>query len=113
MKYVRTKDGIYETREGGETYNGFGCKTKNGTLKVHKNDIVKQSDTIEELIMVGDLVVWYNSSSQREEYLYIHNEDELFAAIHYTVKQLFIKVGENFNLVAKENEKGELTVCQQ
>lgn len=24
--YIRTKDGIYETWENGETYNDFGCK---------------------------------------------------------------------------------------
>lgn len=47
--YIRTKDGIYETRENGETYNGFGCKFNNGTIKIHKKDILKQSETLEEL----------------------------------------------------------------
>lgn len=47
--FIRTKDAIYEANENGETYNGYGCKSKNGTIKIHKKDIIKQSKTIEDL----------------------------------------------------------------
>lgn len=47
--FIRTKDGVYETRENGETYNGFGCKFNNGTIKIHKKDILNQSENLDEL----------------------------------------------------------------
>ena len=72
--------------------------------------IISQADTIEDLIMVGDLVVWYNASSKRDEYFYIHDKDELFVAKHYPIKQVFTQtnVGREFKLVITANDKGEL-----
>lgn len=75
-----------------------------------KSNAAKEADTIEDLIVVGDLVVWYNASSKRDEYFYIHDKDELFVAKHYPIKQVFTQTngGREFKLVITANDKGEL-----
>lgn len=86
MKYVRTKKGYIAK---GNYEIGEILLYLDGEEKITKENI---ADTLEELIMIGDLVVWYNSSSKRDEYFYIHNEDELFAAKHYPIKQVFLSI---------------------
>lgn len=107
MKYARTKDSIIDN------WALNGIMPEQISPQSFGIETVKYADTIEELIMVDDLIVWYNSISKRNEYSYIHNEDELFYINHYPtgrlfIKQLFIKVGNDFRLVAKANKKGEL-----
>lgn len=114
MKYVRTKDKIYEICENGETYNGFGCKTKEGVIKIHKKDIVKQADTIEELCdefvvksLVDKPIVIHKQYMDLKDYKFIDNgytihidsESEIYGAI-WTDKGLIY--------VAKMNDKGVL-----
>lgn len=114
-KFIRTDEGIYETRENGETCNGFGCKSNNGTIKIHKKDIIEQADTIEELC--DEFVIIY-----KDEYKYYANTDKPFITNNkpYTLKSRTEEKLKYFNYygaiwtdkgliyVAKMNEKGDL-----
>ena len=103
--YIRTKDGIYETRENGETYNGFGCKFNNETIKIHKKDILNQSENLEELC---DEFVGIDKTCE--------NGHQLLRAIPYKCANFWnggvygaIWVdGKGLIYVAKMNDKGDL-----
>lgn len=104
-KYIRTKYCIFEVNENGETYNGYGCKSKNGTIKIHKKDIIKQADTIEELcdefrykFCEGD-GKWYDKD---EDITGALSEKEIL-----TIRG-GIWTSKGLIYVAKMNEKGEL-----
>jgi len=111
-KYIRTKDRIFEVNENGETYNGYGCKSKNGTVKIHKKDIIKEADTIEEL--VDEFVIKHINNSnpyvvdeyQKTEIL----KDRQKAFVEYGVEEVKCAIWTDKGLiyVAKMNEKGEL-----
>ena len=49
MKYIRTKDGIYEVVDTYEVSYVIGYTEDGFEKKVYKEDIIKQADTIEEL----------------------------------------------------------------
>ena len=109
--YIRTKDGVYETRENGETYNGFGCKFNNGTIKIHKKDILNQSENLEELC--DEFVIEYCDGSK---IISIHDNTKEFLKEHkYELKSCYIKNvygsiwvdGKGLIYVAKMN-KGKL-----
>ena len=111
MKYIRTKDGIFEfvdfkKTRGIRCLNHYGYTSKSGvnilgTLKDFKKD--KQADTIEELC---DEFVYIKGNrktihkpyavSPKDDYEY---EDKIYCAI-WTDKGLIY--------VAKMNDKGEL-----
>ena len=89
MKYIRTKDGIY--------YN-------QAYFYSHKEEIIKQADTIEELcdefvikIKTGYLITYYNKVLLTQDAN--KNGADVYGAI-WTDKGLIY--------VAKMNEKGEL-----
>lgn len=54
MKYIRTKDGVYDTSKG--IYAPSIKMWAIGTVTIYDEDILKQADTIEELC---DEVVFY------------------------------------------------------
>lgn len=112
MKYIRMKNEILILKNSDYYVIDNTCeesyKSCNGVYYLSPKDIIKQADTIKELITIGDLIVWYNASSKRDEYFYIHNEDELFAVKHYPIKQIFIKVNNDFRLVVEKNDRGVL-----
>ena len=49
MKYIRTKNGIYEVVDTYEVSYVIGYTEDGFEKKVYKEDVIKQSDTIEEL----------------------------------------------------------------
>ena len=120
MKYIRTKDGIYEVdvlsiRYLGETH--FSCWDVKHTKIFNNWHVFKQAETIEELIMPGDLVRYdglYMSWIEKDRGDKIRGID-MHLIPRKSVDMLWIPTGNdtecypNFKLVAsKEDEKGEL-----
>lgn len=110
-EYIRTKYCIYKVEKKDRAYfEGqpllYYCKGK----YVEEKNVLNKADNIKDLIEIGDLVAYYNTNSKRYEYTYIHNEDELFAIKHLPINNLFMKVGDNFVLVASAKDKEELEV---
>lgn len=97
MKYIRTKAGIYETI----------------TVSLYKNDdllyidgfelerVIEQADTIEELIQIGDIVVYWLSSDDKEHCSMIVHDIDLQSIKHSAITKLLIPIGEDYKCVAK------------
>lgn len=49
MKYIKTKDGVYEVVDKYEVSYVIGYTEDGFEKKVYKEDVIKQADTIEEL----------------------------------------------------------------
>ena len=105
MKYIRTSDKIIT-----DDFEHLAELSANDYSKYFHYDL-QEADNIEDLIMVGDLVKYYDKTRHGETYAEI---DEFFAPQHtiiYRVVELYIKQSNgDFKLVAKEkgNYKLEL-----
>ena len=112
MKYIRTKDGIYEVEKKERAYfEGhpwlYCCKGKYEL--VEEKDIIKQADTIEELC---DYYIVFDN----EEHCSITKDYGDFLEIFYECQRHCwldkaygaIKTSRGLIYVAKMNEKGEL-----
>ena len=85
MKYIRTKDGIYEILEkhklpiGGEIYYITNCINKN----FYSYEVIKQADSIEELFdeFRGIWINYYESEKKdaHEEYHYDKGKNVFYA----------------------------------
>lgn len=112
MKYIRTKDGIYKVE------NGFIQLSNQGLFLEHfKDHIVKQADTIEELICDDDILYIYDLYS--DAVLVVEGNVKPFGYqraiklkewLDYKPKfDLFTKDSKgNYIKRAKTNDKGEL-----
>ena len=104
MKYVRTKDGVYEFVDYDE------ARYRANILGVYWPKIIKEADTIEELCDFVDIQyedgVW-------ETYSY-ENEFKI-KLLFKKAKQVFYEIRTDKGLiyVAKMNEKGELELIWQ
>ena len=109
--YVRTEEGRLFNLDN-YTKDSQGWYYHNVTTEYCfcEGEITNQSNNVEELIRIGDLIEWYSSNSKRHEYLYIQNNDELFAAQYYPVTKVFAKIGLDFKLIASK-DKGEWKTC--
>lgn len=134
MKYIRTEDGIYEVENDIENTYIFGYvkNEKNHLLQAYKDvyeeygeetnwtdlgEIIKIADTIEELIMPGDLVrydVLYMSWIEKDRGDKVRGID-MHLIPRKSVDMLWIPIGidtecyPNFKLVAsKEDKEGVL-----
>lgn len=119
MKYVRTKDGIYEYVDyDNECIIPMPIiKYKGRLTHCAECDIITQADTIEELIMPGDLVRYdglYMSWIEKDRGDKVRGID-MHLIPRKSVDMLWIPTGNdtecypNFKLVAsKEEEKGKL-----
>ena len=112
MKYIRTKNGIYEIN----WFDADNFGDEKGDI--HSNcEIIKEADTIEELIMSGDLVRYdglYMSWIEKDRGDEVRGID-MHLIPRKSVDMLWIPTGNdtecypNFKLVAiKKYDKGEL-----
>lgn len=112
MKYIRTQDGIYEIN----WFDADNFGDEKGDI--HSNcEIINEADTIEDLIMPGDLVRYdglYMSWVEKDRGDKVRGID-MHLIPRKSVDMLWIPTGNdaecypNFKLVAsKEDEKGEL-----
>lgn len=115
MKYIRTKDRIFEVYK--EKEDGYIIRTKpflETTNKEYylnlffsKERVIKAADTIE------DLVDLYVLDDRKDKHHYIENEISLLPCIYIYDKKNTSVYGEiwvdgELHKVAKVNEKGEL-----
>lgn len=109
MKYVRTKNGIYEVEDTYETKYVIGYTEDGLEISIYKEQIISQADTIEDLFMKGDLLVVGNESRMP---IFFENIKFLRAWLIYNgglkIKEFYIKHGIDYHLVAKINKKGVL-----
>lgn len=102
MKYIRTKDGVYKACE-----LSFGqiIPVDSKDNAIENVEIVKQSDTIEELC--DELVVFFDSNVRP-----VRVDKSIFWAKHYAGKTGHIMgaiwTDKGLIYVAKMNDKGEL-----
>lgn len=115
MKYVRTKDGIYDTTKG--LYTPSIKMFAIGTKTIYDDDIIKQADTIEELCdgFYNDILNDFDCFGFDSLYMYMdfdtfksdwsgyRNQDD-WNGDGYG----FIKTDKGLIYVAKLNDKGEL-----
>lgn len=112
MKYIRTEDGIYEIN----WFDADNFGDEKGDI--HSNcEIVNEADTIEDLIMPGDLVRYdglYMSWVEKDRGDKVRGID-MHLIPRKSVDMLWIPTGNdtecypNFKLVAsKKDDKGEL-----
>ena len=97
MRYIRLKDKIYDASLFLREYTGwyFSERTKQYTFT--ESEIVKQADTIEDLIFPGDIIFYYDFHSQSEQCMYVTNP--LF--LDLPVTKLLIPIGDDYKCVAK------------
>jgi hypothetical protein len=114
MKYIRTEDGVYEFERYYELLDYYWLKGL--SEPIGKEEIIEQADTIEELIMPGDLVRYeglYMSWIEKDRGDQVRGID-MHLISRKDVDDLWIPIGDNpetypdFKLVASKNDKGEL-----
>ena len=110
MRYIRTKDGIYEAiintfeHSWGEISWSIG---KENHVACNKEEYEKQirelktADTIEELIQIGDIVFYWAPSDDKEHCLVLNYDTELHSIKYNAITRLLIPVGEDYKCVAK------------
>ena len=103
MKYIRTKNGIYEVVDTYEVSYVIGYTEDGFEKKVYKEDVIKQSDTIEELCdrfiaETEDTVKFWVESTLKN------------AKIYCGIKNIYgaIWTSRGLEFVAKMNEDGVL-----
>ena len=111
-KYIRTESGIIYVGDLIKDEYGNYCDPKNyeTDMEVGAEYIIKEADTIEELIMPNDMLFVGEDKVQMPifvesiEYL----KAWLFCHDIYKIKEFYIKVDNDWHLVAKTNDKGGL-----
>lgn len=105
MKYVRTKDGIYELDKYKEKYHYF--KVNGSAYKLQKISECKQANTIEEL---GDVYVIAPKDSKSKPYTVntLSMFDDVEDVLRHNDIYLSIWVGALLKHAAKMNDKGDL-----
>lgn len=109
MKYIRTKNGVYEIVDIYESKYVIGYEDS-VALVVYKEDVINQADTIEELcdtyVFVGD-----DKDGYGNPLLFNIKQDKVFIIKYYFESNVIysaIWTDKGLIYVAKMNEKGEL-----
>lgn len=111
MKYIRTKDKIYEFGKiglvGKEMEKDFFERPSNS---IFESEIVKQANTIEEL---GDIYVIVSKDGKAKPYTTntLSVFDDFEDVLKHNDIYMSIWVGALLKPVAKMNDKGELELC--
>jgi len=110
MKYIRTKDGIYEVKC--ETDITYELNTQSMLYRVYKSEVIKSADTIEELC--DRFVIEYKDhNEQRILKTFMRVEMAFMKHERYELKHIkaiygAIWTAKGLIYVAKMNDKGEL-----
>ena len=100
MKYIRTKDGIYEAKK-----NKVGAWVTKLPYKIFDRDVIKQADTIEELC---DEAVFFDKDNKPHYKSQEGNIWYLGASLFTETLRFGIFTDKGLIYVAKMNDKGEL-----
>lgn len=113
MKYIRTTDGIVIKAKPIE----YDLVDEDDTFIQHRRDyvdifnkkqyvqerIVKEADTLEEFIQIGDIVFYWSPSDDKEHCVVINYDTEIDSIKYNVITKLLIPVGEDYKCVAKGN----------
>lgn len=111
MKYIRTKDNCIFKLSGGDTdiekvkesYVWCYNERFRTHFRVDKDFIIKQANTIEELIQIGDIVFYWQQSDNTERCEIIVREDDIRRISFFTITKLLVPNGDGYKLSAKAN----------
>lgn len=110
MKYIRTKDGVYEIKGANLITKSFTIYKGKRQCFVKEKDIIKQAETIEELC--DEYVVVYNESKKFKKPFTSFYEDKIGVLKEHDLNECKIYgaiwADKGLIYVAKMNEKGEL-----
>ena len=104
MKYIRTKDGIYKNEgilQSNSIYDEPSILVCGGHKGVNVKNIVKQADTIEELVQIGDIVFYWQQSDDKEHCSLMVYDTDIRTMKYNAITKLLIPVGEDYKCVAK------------
>ena len=101
MKYIRTKDGIYKVLEEHKLPVGDDIFYVTDYKSCYSYEVLKQADTIEDLIQIGDIVFYWAPGDDKEHCVLINYDIELDSIKYDAITKLLIPVGEDYKCVAK------------
>lgn len=108
MKYIRTKNKIFEVVNSFVDYHQKRIYEVLSNQLIEETEVVKEADTIEELIMVGDLVFVIDDKGNKMS-IYVEDINYLNVWIKthdiYKINEVYIKVNDDYICVAKPIEK--------
>ncbi len=99
MKYIRTKDGrIIDTNLISIGNSETDFRSLEHYLEVSEQIIIKQADTIEELIQPGDIIFYFDFHSQKEQCMYLNY---ILGIEDVNIIKLLVPVEDDYKCVAK------------
>ena len=101
MRYIRLKDIIYDASLFLREYTGWYFSERTKRYAFTESEIVKQADTIEDLILPGDIIFYYDFHSQSEQCMHVTNP--IFLDLPIT--KLLIPAGDDYRCVAKADHE--------
>lgn len=121
IMFIRTENGIYEVVEEIESaidnkVVGYDCYFNDWDDEqrvdfVPMVDVIKESEKLEELIKGGDLIIVIDSKDNKYPIIFVNrNYFESWCRTHDNLiskMEWYIKVGNNYKLVATKQDKGE------
>ena len=115
MKYIRTKNFVVEL----ETWMKIDKDILIIGGATHK--IVKQADTIRDLIQSGDIIFYWHAGSKKEHCMYVADDLAAYDMKSWPITRLLVPVGKDYRQVAIGNPEllnneylinaGELEIC--
>ena len=101
MKYIRTKNELVEfniiRKIMPDVYEVKDIKDR----YLHKEEILKQADTIEDLIQIGDIVFYWQQSDDKEHCCLMVYDSDITTLKYNAITKLLIPHGEDYKCVAK------------
>lgn len=108
MKYVRTEDGriinVECCQEDNNKYYDYGWDDRLIIL-CYKEDIIKEADTIEDLIKVGDIVFYWRQSDDQEACNLMIYDADIEAIKGMPITKLLLPCNYGFKCVAVANHE--------
>lgn len=102
MKYIRTKEHIYKRLFVDRAIvNECGYGSCDKELNPIGETIVKEADTIEELIQIGDIVFYWQQSDDKEHCVLMVYDSDIHTMQYNAITKLLIPVEEDYKCVAK------------
>lgn len=109
MKYIRTKNGIYDTEGSKRVNNVKACFI--GNAVIYDDEVIKQSDTIEELCDCFIIEYTNTEPTMFHNFYHLQRHHDLYGQDYHNVAGRYGCIwvaGKGLIYVAKLNEKGEL-----
>lgn len=91
---------VYSLKDQGED-NMFYKRTDDNYIVGYEEQVEGSVDNIKDLIQIGDLVSYFNYSSQREKYSYLYNALDVYLVKAFPITKVYFQIEKGFRLVAQ------------